>query len=57
MEVDYKKLSILIKQKRGNDSLRDVEKVTGVSIATLSRIERGAAEDLRLSIFLRYAST
>jgi transcriptional regulator with XRE-family HTH domain len=44
-------LAFLVKQKRGKKTLRDVEDEIGVSVSTLSRVENGRGEQLRLDTF------
>lgn len=51
MKLDTRKLGFLVKQKRGDRSLRDIEAETGVSISTLSRIERGKSEEIQIGTF------
>lgn len=43
--VSLDQLGAEIKRKRANRSLRDVEAETGISAATLSRVERGSRPD------------
>ena len=43
MSMDVEQLSSQLRYKRGNNSLRTISARTGISAATLSRIERGAA--------------
>lgn len=46
------KLSICLKAKRGNRSLREAAPVVGLSPSTLSRIEGRRVDDLSLGTFL-----
>lgn len=55
MRVDYEKLALLVRQTRGNRSLREVAPIIGASPSTISRVERGnsSADELSLQTFIR----
>lgn len=53
MRLDTERLAYLVKQKRGHLSLRDVESQIGVSISTLSRVERDNGQDILMTNFLK----
>lgn len=52
--IDVRRLGIAIRRKRERENLtlRDVSDQTGLKIPTISRIERGASEDLESATFL-----
>lgn len=55
MRVDYEKLALLIRQTRGDRSMREVAPVIGTSPSTISRVELGnsSADELSLQTFIR----
>lgn len=50
--LDIQIFSDLIRAKRGDRSLREVANASGVSISTLSRVERGAIPDVNTFLAL-----
>ena len=44
--LDIKRLSDLVRSKRGNRGLREIATIIGVSPATISRVERGTVPDV-----------
>lgn len=44
--LDLEKFAYLVKNKRGSRGLRETATLTGISAATISRVERGKIPDL-----------
>ena len=56
-KIDVRRLGMLVRRKRERDNLtlKDVADQTGLKIPTISRIERGASQDLEGGTLLTFS--